>query len=211
MRICDRQNVKRNPLTRPESRDTEGYAKKNDNPKCAETPGSRYPQGLGRFTSYRRFAFCIFQAFLFSEVQMKKVRMAEKAPNWKGGIAYHTSNKHDLKYRLIYNTKHPRRRNNHIFEHILIAESVLNKRLPDNAMIHHIDGDGTNNNHSNLLICEKSLHQTIHARQRAIRECSNPNWRKCHICKSYDELDNLRKLNNGSFYHKHCDAMRKRR
>lgn len=55
------------------------------------------------------------------------------------------------------------------YEHILIAEQILNRPLnyiskghPDNEVVHHIDGDKTNNANSNLLICTHQFHVELH-------------------------------------------------
>src|SRR5258708_7905836 len=41
----------------------------------------------------------------------------------------------------------------HKSEHVLIAENVLGRPLKKNEVVHHFDGNKSNNTHSNLLIC----------------------------------------------------------
>lgn len=55
------------------------------------------------------------------------------------------------------------------YEHILIAEKALGRKLkkisvghPLNEVVHHIDGDKTNNNPNNLLICTHRYHTELH-------------------------------------------------
>jgi len=50
--------------------------------------------------------------------------------------------------------------------HTVIAERVLGRPLKKNETVHHIDGNRLNNNNDNLLVCERSLHPTIHAKMR---------------------------------------------
>lgn len=77
------------------------------------------------------------------------------------------------------------------YEHRIIAELALGKSLPDKAEIHHIDGDGTNNDRSNLVICnDRAHHMWIHYRQRAYEACGNANFVKCEYCKEYDDPSN---------------------
>jgi hypothetical protein len=54
--------------------------------------------------------------------------------------------------------------------HILIAEKALGRRLPNGAVVHHVDEDKSNDSNRNLVICEnQSYHLLLHARIRALR------------------------------------------
>ena len=66
-----------------------------------------------------------------------------------------------------------------IYEHIIIVEKVLLRKLGLNEVVHHIDGNTTNNTHSNLLVCNKEYHALLHARMRAFNACGDPNKRRC--------------------------------
>lgn len=91
-------------------------------------------------------------------------------------------------------------------EHVIIAEHVLGKPLPKGAVVHHADGDKANNKRSNLVICPSGeYHQLLHMRIRAKAERGNPNYRKCCVCKKYDEPKNLYfNKSNRSFKHSEC-------
>src|SRR5258708_6599812 len=61
-------------------------------------------------------------------------------------------------------------------EHELIAEQVLGHPLPKKAEIHHVDNNGLNNEHSNLVICQDhAYHMLLHARTRIVKAGGNPN------------------------------------
>ncbi|SRR6266403_1600339 len=69
-----------------------------------------------------------------------------------------------------------------IAEHVRVAEKILGKRLPQGAVVHHIDENTLNNLPSNLVVCpSRAYHNLIHARMRAVAACGNPNWRRCSI------------------------------
>ena len=77
--------------------------------------------------------------------------------------------------------------------HTILVENILKKPLPIGAIVHHIDGNGHNNSHNNLVVCpSQEYHLLIHKRQRAYKACGNANWIKCDLCKQHDNPDNLR-------------------
>lgn len=50
-------------------------------------------------------------------------------------------------------------------EHILVAEKALGKRLPKDAIVHHVDENQRNNSNSNLAIFpDRGYHKAIHSR-----------------------------------------------
>ena len=49
-------------------------------------------------------------------------------------------------------------------KHREIGETILGRPLKSNEIVHHWDGNGQNNEHSNLLICSKSYHSWLHAK-----------------------------------------------
>lgn len=90
--------------------------------------------------------------------------------------------------------------------HILIAEGVLGKPLPLGAVVHHVDEDKTNNEKTNLVICEnQSYHKLLHARAKAYFACGHAAWRRCCFCKQYDYPSKLTYMKSSRiFYHKDC-------
>lgn len=99
--------------------------------------------------------------------------------------------------------------------HNLIAERVLGRRLPRGAQVHHVDNDGRNNHHDNLVICpDASYHRLLHTRQAALDACGDANWRKCGICSEYGDPQEMglykisKKPNNQPrAFHKACNAL----
>jgi hypothetical protein len=59
---------------------------------------------------------------------------------------------------------HPhRRRGASVYEHVLVMEAHLGRRLTEHECVHHIDGDKRNNALSNLQLDNWSDHQRHHA------------------------------------------------
>lgn len=78
-------------------------------------------------------------------------------------------------------------RSDYVYQHVLIAERVLGRYLPDGAEVHHVDEDKTNNINHNLVICENhAYHMALHARTRIVKAGGIPDIHK--VCGSCDLL-----------------------
>ena len=68
--------------------------------------------------------------------------------------------------------------------HVLVAERALGHRLPPRSHVHHVDGNGMNNEPSNLVICQDAAyHFLLHIRTRTVRAGGNPNTeQQCSTC-----------------------------
>lgn len=91
---------------------------------------------------------------------------------------------------------------------VAIAEEVLGKRLPQGAVVHHLDGDFTNDSNTNLAVFpSKAYHNLIHARMDALAVCGHANWAKCQYCKRYDAPENLfiTMRNGRRAWHRKCN------
>lgn len=131
-----------------------------------------------------------------------RVRSGASSGVWRGGIYVQGSSRSTVRYVVVLNPSHPRQRVGYVFEHILIVERALGYFLPRKHPTHHVDGDGTNNRNSNLVVCEsESYHRLLHARARIIRMGGNPNLDKvCSTCqqvKPRGSFSNRRKSYDG--------------
>jgi hypothetical protein len=60
------------------------------------------------------------------------------------------------------------------------------------AVVHHVDGNCSNNDNINLVICnDRSYHNLLHKRIRAFKMCGKVNWLTCCRCLKYDDPKNL--------------------
>lgn len=83
----------------------------------------------------------------------------ENNPNWKGGRKLAGGRTKEDSYMSVLAPEHPRaNKTGYVLEHILIWETVHNKRLPKGWVIHHLNGIKTDNRPSNL----KALPYTKH-------------------------------------------------
>jgi len=79
-------------------------------------------------------------------------------PFWKGG-----RNISPKGYAYVYQPNHPNADpKGYMAESRLIVEKALGRYLKSNEIVHHLDGDESNNKNQNLLICSKSYHSWLH-------------------------------------------------
>lgn len=81
--------------------------------------------------------------------------------NWKNG---HT--KHSSGYILILVGRRLNKKSKYEFEHRLIMEKHLGRKIKFNEEIHHFDGNPSNNRIENLVLLKKSQHRSIHFTKR---------------------------------------------
>ena len=73
--------------------------------------------------------------------------IGEKCPSWKGGRRVNHNG-----YIQVRVNNHPRSVNGYVFEHILIAEAMIVRGLMPGEVVHHIDGDRSDNTPTNLMV-----------------------------------------------------------
>lgn len=109
----------------------------------------------------------------YRQKNRERMRLYDKEHYWKNRDKlnardreyYHTGNSNTIRKCTLKGTSYWFCGNGKPL-HRVIAEKVLGRRLKSNEVVHHIDGDGLNNAHTNLLICTKDYHNSLHARMR---------------------------------------------
>lgn len=95
-------------------------------------------------------------------------------------------------------------------DHQKTAEKAIGRVLCQGECVHHVDGNGKNNNNTNLVVCpNEEYHKLLHSRQEALDTCGNANWKKCRVCKKHDDPNNLKSYQRKDalskrFYHTDC-------
>lgn len=84
-------------------------------------------------------------------------KKGEKASHWKGGITYDEGRKN------IYMPEHPNTdKRGYIKEYRLIMSNHLGRPLKKGEIVHHINGDFTDNRIENLVAVTRGQHNSIH-------------------------------------------------
>lgn len=117
----------------------------------------------------------------FPQESLESIRSSRKKysmknhPGWKGG-----RRKNHAGYIEIKKPNHHRtRKNGYVFEHILVAEEMIGRKLKPNEHVHHINGIKTDNRPENLKVLDAGEHTRLHAPSR--RKGVN---KKCEYCGS---------------------------
>lgn len=168
-------------------------------------PRSREP-GKYAFWALFKCSFCeqIVEKYLYSKYNnscgcmrnkqmcgprvMKSEFKAENHHLWTGGKFIDANG-----YVRVYAPNHEHSdTKGYIKQHIQIAENILRKKLPLNAVIHHIDENKQNNENNNLVICQNdSYHHLIHDRKKAFYESGDANNLKCSCCNKWLTVNNF--------------------
>ena len=116
---------------------------------------------------------------ILRELGITKTRLiahlhGNRNPAWREGSRLFDSHGY---VRVVARTHHLADSRGYVLEHRLIAEQKLGRRLESNEVVHHIDGDRTNNHPDNLTVCASvgahiaKFHRQWYDRNRKVPAC----------------------------------------
>lgn len=112
--------------------------------KCAASQSGRKRKGIPNPTT----------------VQTNQQKRGSTHPSWRGGRYL----SHDGYVMIHIRSGHSNVGwDSYEREHIYLMEQHLGRSLSKSEVVHHIDGDKTNNNMNNLWLCDQSQHREAHA------------------------------------------------
>lgn len=85
----------------------------------------------------------------------RSARRGEKSPTWKGGKTRSRKG-----YVVLRND------GDVIFEHRAVMEDHIGRKLTEDEVVHHINGDKTDNRLENLQLMTRGEHSTMHNKRR---------------------------------------------
>lgn len=87
------------------------------------------------------------------------------------------------KYVLV-ESNHPKSINGKYYEHILIMEKIIGRRLLVNESVHHINEIKNDNRIENLFVCSRLEHDKAHGMKTVSQYKLHSNWisKKCNKC-----------------------------
>ena len=105
-----------------------------------------------------------------ARVAYKRDQKGEKNDYWRGGRVESKG------YILCVSHGHPRARKQggYVREHILVAEKTLGRHLVEGEVVHHINGNKSDNSPDNLAVMTVSEHRRYHMLSRKHPDAPKP-------------------------------------
>jgi hypothetical protein len=108
------------------------------------------------FSKRKRKGFCGYKCSNTS----RRTRYGPESNAWKGGKFY----AHHDGVRILDHNNPMSNSAGYVLQHRLVASEALGRPLRRGEVVHHIDGDNTNNKNNNLLVCTQPYHTSLHKR-----------------------------------------------
>lgn len=94
------------------------------------------------------------------------MRIGKENPNWKGGKLVASNGYVIVRVGKDHHLSDIR---GYAYEHRIVAESKLGRRLEDGEQIHHINGNRSDNRPENIEVCQDAAHHLVKHRKASSR------------------------------------------
>jgi hypothetical protein len=94
-------------------------------------------------------------------------RRGSANPRWNGGTMHTSQGYIAVKVPVGH---HLRQAHGYAYEHQLVAEQMLGRRLRPNETVHHLNGDRADNRPENLEVIMRSEHAANHVATESVRD-----------------------------------------